>query len=147
MRRAIALGKEAMDRGAGGPFGAVLVKDGQIIGESGNQAYLKNDPTAHAEIEAIRKACDQLSTTRLEGCELYSSCEPCPMCTAAIYLAKVSKVYYASNRVDSADAGFDNRWIYKELALDREDRKLKMENLLRDEGIKLFDEWMEKNGK
>jgi guanine deaminase len=147
MQRAITLAQSAMKSGDGGPFGAVVVREGKIIGESGNLVHKNNDPTAHAEIEAIRNACNQLSRTDLVGCELYTSCEPCPMCTAAIYIAKVSKVYYASNRVDSANAGFDNRWIYRELALDREDRKLEMENLLRQEGINLFEEWLEKKGK
>jgi guanine deaminase len=147
MRRAITLAQSAMISGDGGPFGAVVVREGMIIGESGNLVQKNNDPTAVAEIEAIRNACNQLSQTDLSGCELYTSCEPCPMCTAAIYIAKVSKVYNASDRVGSANAGFDNRWIYRELALDREDRKLEMENLLRQEGINLFEEWSAKKGK
>lgn len=144
MRRAITLAESAITSGDGGPFGAVVVREGKIIGESGNLVHKNNDPTAHAEVQAIRNACNQLSCTDLTGCELYTSCEPCPMCTAAIYIAKVSKVYYASIRKDSAKAGFDNRWIYRELVLDRGDRKLEMENLLRKEGINLFEEWLKK---
>lgn len=144
MRRAITLAQSAITSGDGGSFGAVVVREGKIIGESGNLVHKNNDPTAHAEIEAIRNACNQLSCTDLTGCELYTSCEPCPMCTAAIYIAKVNKVYYASNRKDSAKAGFDNRWIYRELTLNRGDRKLEMENLLRQEGINLFEEWLKK---
>jgi len=146
MRRAIALAQMAMNSGEGGPYGAVVVKDGKIVGESGNKINKNNDPTAHAEIEAIRNACNQLQRTDLEGCELYASCEPCPMCASAFYFAKVSKVFYACTREDSADAGFDNRHIYRELALNPTDRKIPMENGLRQESLKVFEEWLENNG-
>jgi tRNA(Arg) A34 adenosine deaminase TadA len=146
MRRAITLAQLAMNSGAGGPYGAVVVKDGKIVGESGNQVKINHDPTAHAEIEAIRKACSQLSVTDLEGCELYASCEPCPMCTSAIYISKVSKVFYACTRADSTAAGFDNTYIYDELALYPADRKISMENGLRQESLKVFEDWLETKG-
>lgn len=144
MRRAIALAQMAMESGDGGPFGAVVVQEGKIVGESGNLMHKNNDPTAHAEIEAIRNACNHLSKTSLEGCVLYASCEPCPMCVSAIYFAKLGKVFYACTREDSAAAGFDNRYLYEELALNNEDRKIEMKNGLRNESFKVFVDWKAK---
>ncbi|MHA7130021.1 nucleoside deaminase [Algoriphagus namhaensis] len=142
MQKATSWAMKAMRSGAGGPFGAVVEKDGVIVGESGNQVHKNHDPTAHAEIEAIRMACQTLKSKSLEGCTLYSSCEPCPMCTAAIYFAKITTVYYACDREDSAHAGFDNRWIYKELAMNREERSLEMKSIGRDAGLKVFEAWL-----
>lgn len=113
-------------RNGGGPFGAIVVRDGKIVGEGVNRVTLNNDPTAHAEVVAIRDACEKLGTFQLEGCVIYTSCEPCPMCLGAIYWARPSKVYYAASKEDAADAGFDDAFIYQELELDRSDRRLPM---------------------
>lgn len=117
MREAIRLAEDNVKNGTGGPFGAVIVKDGEIIAACGNSVTPSNDPTAHAEVNAIREACRKLNTYQLEGCEVYASCEPCPMCLGAIYWARPAKVYYASTKEDAADAGFDDSFIYKEIAM------------------------------
>ena len=124
MDEAIRLAKENVKNGSGGPFGAVVVKDGEIVAACGNSVTPSNDPTAHAEVNAIREACHKLGTYQLEGCEVYASCEPCPMCLGAIYWARPSKVYYASTKEDAAGAGFDDSFIYKEIAMPEAERSI-----------------------
>ena len=147
MRRAIALAQEGMMAEAGGPFGAVVVKDGQIIAEGFNQVTSTNDPTAHAEIVAIRKACEKSNQFQLEGCTLYTSCEPCPMCLGAIYWARPDKVVFAADRIDAAHAHFDDAFIYEEIGRDIKSRKIPFAQLLRDEALKVFESWKIKEGK
>lgn len=146
MRRAIVLSQESVVNG-GGPFGAVIAKDGEIISEASNSVTIDNDPTAHAEVNSIRKATKKLGTFDLTGCVIYTSCEPCPMCLGAIYWAHLDKIYYANDRKDAAKIGFDDDFIYQEIALAPADRKKKMEILLRDEAIKAFEMWEEKGDK
>ncbi|WP_037317341.1 nucleoside deaminase [Salegentibacter sp. Hel_I_6] len=141
LKRAIQLAEEGMDKGHGGPFGAVIVKDGEIIAEANNKVTASNDPTAHAEVVAIRKACEKLQDFQLENCILYTSCEPCPMCLGAIYWARPEKVYYALTREDAAKIGFDDQFIYDEIALKMGDRKIPFENLMREEGLPVFQKW------
>jgi tRNA(Arg) A34 adenosine deaminase TadA len=147
MRRAIAIAQNGIDANAGGPFGAVVVKDGRIIGEGCNQVTSDNDPTSHAEIIAIRRACQALKSFQLDGCALYTSCEPCPMCLGAIYWARPEKVYFAGTRDDAADAGFDDEMIYEEIGKNVEDRRLPIVNLLREEAQALFENWKSKPDK
>ncbi len=147
MRRAIALSLEMMRSGKGGPFGAVVVKDGAIVGEGYNQVTATNDPTAHAEVVAIRRACQALETFDLTGAEIYTSCEPCPMCLAAIYWARIGKIYYANDRSDAAAAGFRDDYLYDELPLPLDQRAVPIMPLLRAEGKAAFDEWMLKPDK
>jgi len=147
MRAAIRLAREKMRRGEGGPFGAVVVRNGRIIGRGWNRVTSANDPTAHAEIMAIRGACAKLKTFRLDDCALYASCEPCPMCLAAIYWARLGKVYYAGTRRDAARIRFDDEWIGRELAKPAARRKIPMKQLLRPEAIKVFAEWKNKPDK
>ena len=146
MRLAIDLAVENIKNG-GGPFGAVIVKDGEVVATGCNRVTASNDPTAHAEVNAIRAACKVLDTFILEGCEIYSSCEPCPMCLGAIYWAHLDKLYYAANKHDAADAGFDDSFIYKELDLKPEDRRLKAEVLLEKEALRVFESWKAKEDK
>ena len=141
LKRAIQLAEEGMDKGQGGPFGAVIVKEGEIIAEANNKVTASNDPTAHAEVVAIRKACEKLQDFQLENCILYTSCEPCPMCLGAIYWARPKKVYYALTREDAAKIGFDDQFIYDEIALKMDDRKVPFENLMREEGLPVFQKW------
>lgn len=143
--RAIELSKKGMQAGAGGPFGALVVKDGKIIAEGWNGVTSENDPTAHAEIVAIRKACRKLNSFQLEECIIYTSCEPCPMCLGAIYWARPKAVYYACTKEDAADIGFDDHFIYKELDKKIESRTIRFINLDREKGKKVFDEWTQKN--
>ena len=147
MREAIGLSVRMMRRGAGGPFGAVVAREGKIIARGWNQVTSANDPTAHAEIVAIRRACKRLRIFHLEGCELYTSCEPCPMCLAAIYWARLGTVFYGNTRKDAARLGFDDDRIYAELALPIRRRKLVMTQLLRDEAMTAFLEWERKPDK
>lgn len=147
MRAAIALAHDGMQRNDGGPFGCVIVKDGVIIGRGNNKVTSTNDPTAHAEVVAIRDACNHLGAFQLDGCEIYTSCEPCPMCLGAIYWARLEKVYYACTREDAADIGFDDDFIYEEMPLAPEDRSIAMEHLLQSEALKVFEEWREKEDK
>jgi tRNA(Arg) A34 adenosine deaminase TadA len=140
MREAIRLALENVNNG-GGPFGAVIVKDGKIIATGVNRVTANNDPTAHAEVCAIRSACQALGTFVLEGCDIYSTCEPCPMCLGAIYWAHIDRLYYACNKYDAADAGFDDSFIYKELALTNDERRLKTEILIPEEAKRIFEEW------
>ena len=131
----------------GGPFGAVVVKNGIIIGSGYNQVTKLNDPTAHAEIVAIRAACKALKSFQLDGCEIYTSCEPCPMCMGAIYWARPSKVYYANTKKDAADAGFDDQFIESEFELPPAERKIPMIQFMREEAIHAFEEWKAKENK
>ncbi len=144
MKEAIRLSQANMRRGAGGPFGAIVVRNGRIIGKGWNQVTSKNDPTAHAEVSAIREACKTLKTFDLSGAEIYSSCEPCPMCLAAIYWARIEKVYYANTRKDAAKILFDDEFLYQEIAKPISKRKLKMKQILRKDAKLVFQEWMEK---
>lgn len=144
MREAIALSIKSVNSGQGGPFGAVIVKDGEIIAKAHNMVTSINDPTAHAEIVAIRQACQKLKTFKLNGCQLYTSCEPCPMCLGAIYWSRVDRVYYANTKADAADIDFDDQFIYEELDLPISDRRLPIIQILRDEALQAFKLWSEK---
>lgn len=143
MLLAIKLANKNVLKAVGGPFGAVIVKDGKIIAKSANKVTLKNDPTAHAEISAIRIACKKLKTFDLKGCVIYTSCEPCPMCLSAIYWAHIDKVYYANTKEDAAKIGFDDQFIYDEIALPYEKRKLELKQLMREEAKHSFKLWDE----
>ncbi|MEM7036782.1 MAG: nucleoside deaminase [Bacteroidota bacterium] len=147
MMEAIRLSLEGVRAGDGGPFGCVVVKDGKIVGRGNNRVTSTNDPTAHAEVTAIRDACKNLGTHQLEGCEIYTSCEPCPMCLGAIYWARPAAVYYAASREDAAASGFDDSFIYDEVPLPISERKISMKQLLPDEAIKAFQAWDEKSDK
>jgi tRNA(Arg) A34 adenosine deaminase TadA len=147
MRRAIALSAEKMRAGLGGPFGAVIARDGQIIAEGHNQVTSGNDPTAHAEVVAIRAACRRLDSFNLQGCEMYTSCEPCPMCLGAIYWARLDRVYYANTRVDAAAIGFDDDHIYRELDKPIDDRAVPFIRLESEQARQIFKEWLEKADK
>lgn len=147
MREAIALSLQNMEKNAWWPFGAVVVKDGKIIGRGWNKVTSTNDPTAHAEMVAIRDACQNLSTFQLDGCELYTSCEPCPMCLGAIYWARFDKVYYWNTKEDAANIHFDDQYIYEELDRTLDNRHLPMHQLLREEAIKVFEKWAAKEDK
>ena len=147
MRRAIELAQIGVDQGAGGPFGAVIVKNGEIVGEGYNQVTSTNDPTAHAEITAIRRACENLKSFQLDGCILYTSCEPCPMCLGAIYWARPKQIFFAATHTDAAAVGFDDSFIYEEIALPVADRKIESVNLLREEGLAAFENWTAKKDK
>lgn len=141
MREAIRISIENVQSGNGGPFGAVIVKDGGIIASGKNEVTGNNDPTAHAEIVAIREACQKLSTFQLAGCEIYCSCEPCPMCLGAIYWARPDKIYYANTKEDATSINFDDDFIYAEFDLPNEQRKLPTLQLLRDEAFVAFELW------
>lgn len=147
MREAIRLSVEKMEAGFGGPFGAVVVRDGEIISRGYNNVLATNDPTAHAEVDAIRKACQALGTFQLTDCELYTSCEPCPMCLGAIYWARPRKVYYANSKTDAADAGFDDQFIYDEIDKDAPERSIPMVQMLREEAQEAFEKWATKEDK
>ena len=147
MREAIRLSIDQMKAGHGGPFGAVVVKDGQIIARGFNQVTTTHDPTCHAEVDAIRKACKVLGTFQLDGCDLYTSCEPCPMCLGAIYWARPQRVFYGNTKADAAAIGFDDQFIYEELDRPMESRKLPMTQLLRDEALAGFRAWTELEGR
>jgi len=147
MREAIRLSIENVNYGNGGPFGAVIVKDNKIIARGVNRVTSDNDPTAHAEIVAIRNACKELGSFQLTGCEIYTSCEPCPMCLGAIYWARPDKLYYANTKKDAAEIDFDDDFIYQELELPYGERKLKTIQLLRDEAIEAFELWKNSNNK
>lgn len=147
MRMAIALSEDNVKNNLGGPFGAVIVKNGQIIAKSANTVTTTNDPTAHAEVAAIRLACQTLNTFSLEGCTIYASCEPCPMCLGAIYWARIDKLYYANTKKDAAAINFDDDFIYQEIDLKPENRKLPSQQLLRDEALKAFEMWQQSTNK
>jgi guanine deaminase len=141
MQEAIDLSIENVKSGKGGPFGAVIVKDGKIIARGANSVTSTNDPTAHAEVVAIRNACAALGSFQLDGCELYTSCEPCPMCLGAIYWARPDKMYFANTKKDAADINFDDQFIYEELEIPYTNRKLQTEQMMREEALEAFKLW------
>jgi len=147
MQEAIDLSRKGMEEGKGGPFGCVIVKDGEIIGRGNNSVLSLNDPTAHAEIMAIRDACKNLGHFQLDGCEIYTSCEPCPMCLGALYWARPSKIYYANDKTDAALAGFDDEFIYQELDTPPSDRRIPMVQMTNSEALNVFEEWIKKENK
>lgn len=147
MKRAIELSQKNIEAGAGGPFGAVIVKNGKVIGEGSNKVTSTNDPTAHAEVVAIREACKNLSTFDLTGAAIYTSCEPCPMCLSAIYWAHIEKVFYANTKEDAASIQFDDKFIYQEIQKAIVARKIPMQQISRDEAFKVFKNWEEKENK
>ncbi len=147
MRLAIRLAQNGIDTGAGGPFGAIVVRDGEIISEACNQVTSTNDPTAHAEIVAIRRACKKLNSFQLDDCIIYASCEPCPMCLGAIYWARPAKVFFAATREDARDAGFDDRFIYDEMEKSVGERQLEIVGLMREEALQVFKNWANKTDK
>ncbi|PSK90633.1 nucleoside deaminase [Taibaiella chishuiensis] len=147
MDEAVRLSRTYMERGQGGPFGCVIVKDGQVVGRGWNDVLHSGDPTAHAEVNAIRDACKNLDTHQLEGCELYASCEPCPMCLGAIYWARPDKVYFANTREDAAAIGFDDAFIYEEINRDPAQRKISMVALDKTNAMEVFRLWTEKKDK
>jgi len=141
MRLAIAMSEKNVLESLGGPFGAVVVKDGKVIAKSGNKVTTTNDPTAHAEVSAIRMACKKLQTFDLRGCLIYTSCEPCPMCLSAIYWARIDIIYYANTKTDAAGIGFDDQFIYEEIAKPMDKRKVPVNQLLRNEALAAFKLW------
>ena len=141
MKKAIRISVNNVEKLKGGPFGAVIVKDGKIIARGANQVTAGNDPTAHAEVVAIRKACKLLKTFQLTGCEIYTSCEPCPMCLGAIYWARPDKLYYAGSKEDAAAIQFDDQFIYEEIAKPVEERKLFTRQILREKALEAFEKW------
>lgn len=147
MKKAIGLAHSNVSANKGGPFGAVIVKDGEIIGQGANLVTETNDPTAHAEVVAIREATKKLGTFSLEGCDIYTSCEPCPMCLGAIYWAKLDKLYYAATKDDAAKAEFSDHIIYNEIALPKDQRAIQSLQLMRDEALKVFEAWNESDNK
>ena len=147
MRQAIAISARRMRDGLGGPFGALVVKDGEVIAEGFNQVTTANDPTAHAEVMAIRDACRKLGAFSLAGCAIYTSCEPCPMCLAAIYWARIERIYYANSRGDAAAIGFDDDHIYREIPKAIEERAIPMTRLALPEAAAVFAEWDNKEDK
>jgi guanine deaminase len=147
MQEAINIGLAGMRNNLGGPFGCVIVNDNRIIGKGCNSVIASNDPTAHAEIVAIRDACKKLDSFQLEDCEVYTTCEPCPMCMGALYWARPKKIYYANSRYDAASIGFDDSFIYEEIILPIDERKMMMEYLKHEEAIKMFEEWRNINNK
>lgn len=147
INRAIKLSEKGMDSNLGGPFGAIVVKNNKVIAAGVNQVTSSNDPTAHAEVVAIRKACEILGVFQLEDCVIYTSCEPCPMCLGAIYWARPKAVYYACTKEDAAKIGFDDNFIYEEIDKKIEDRNIKFINLNREEGNKIFKKWEDKEGR
>ena len=146
MKRAIELSIESVNRG-GGPFGSIIVKDNNIVAEGSNKVTLTNDPTAHGEIVAIREACKKLNNFSLNDCELYSTCEPCPMCLSAIYWARIDKIYYANTRKDAQKIDFDDSLIYSEFKKNINKRKIPMIQMMRDEALKAFELWNQKGDK
>ena len=146
MKRAIDLSIESVNKG-GGPFGCLIVKDNIIISEGSNKVTSTNDPTAHGEIVAIREACEKLNNFSLSGCELYSNCEPCPMCLSAIYWARIEKIYYANTREDAQKIDFDDSFIYSEFQKSINERKIPMLQMMRNEALKAFELWDKKKDK
>jgi guanine deaminase len=147
MEEAIRLSLDNIHKGEGGPFGAVIVKDGKVISRGSNKVTSWNDPTAHAEIVAIRNACKELNTFSLHGCEIYTSCEPCPMCLAAIYWARLDKIYFANSRRDAAKIKFDDEFLYQEIPKEIKHRTIPAEQYMRDEANEVFKEWERKEDK
>ncbi|MEZ5307768.1 MAG: nucleoside deaminase [Pyrinomonadaceae bacterium] len=147
MRRAIELAKTGMEAGDGGPFGAVIVRAGEIVGEGWNRVTSTNDPTAHAEVNAIRDACRRIGSFQLDDCIIYSSCEPCPMCLGAIYWARPKMLLFAGGREDAAQVGFDDQYIYDEISLETAKRSIETLSILRSEAVRVFTLWREKEDK
>ncbi len=147
LQQAITLALENVESGRGGPFGAVIVKNGAIIASAANSVTADNDPTAHAEVNAIRKACKTLGTFSLEGCELYTSCEPCPMCMGAVYWARIDKVWYAAGQAEAANAGFDDSFIYKEIAVEHARRSIPFLHIPDKDANAPFEAWIENENK
>ncbi len=147
MARAIHLSIEGVQSGHGGPFGAVIVKSNKIVAEGVNKVTSTNDPTAHAEVVAIRAACEKLRTFELKGCEVYTSCEPCPMCLGAIYWSRLDRIYFANTADDAAQIGFDDAFIYEELKQIHSQRRVPMVQMMRDEALEGFRAWLAKPGK
>ena len=147
MQVAIDLASENLKNNNGGPFGAIVVKDGEIVGRGVNKVTTTNDPTAHAEVVAIRDAAKTLHTYNLEGCEIYTSCEPCPMCLGAIYWARINMLYYAGTKDDAAKADFDDSVIYKEFCLPKEKRFIPSSQMMREDAVKVFEEWIKSEDK
>ncbi len=147
MKEAIELAFSNVKENKGGPFGAVVVKDGKIIGKGANLVTDTNDPTAHAEIVAIREAAQHIGSFELKDCEIYTSCEPCPMCLGAIYWARIDKLYYAATKDDAAKADFDDSFIYKEFSLPKDQRSIQSLQLMRDDAVKVFEAWNENGNK
>lgn len=147
MMEAIILSQKGIDNNEGGPFGCIIVKDDKIIGSGNNKVINNLDPTAHAEIVAIREACKNLGSFQLNGCEIYTSCEPCPMCLGAIYWARPKIIYYANTREDAASIGFDDSFIYSEMKVELCDRKIPVVNIGRMNAVKVFQNWLNKNDK
>jgi len=147
MEEAIVLAEKGMESGEGGPFGCIIVKGDKIVGRGNNKVTSTNDPTAHAEIIAIREACKNLDSYQLEDCEIYSSCEPCPMCLGAIYWARPKVIYYGNSRKDAAEIGFDDSMIYDEISSDLRNRKIPVINICRETANRTFTEWQKKNDK
>ncbi len=147
MQKAIDLAQKGTNSNSGGPFGAVIVKDNKIIAEGYNKVTSTNDPTAHAEIVAIKKACKKLNSFQLEDCIIYTSCEPCPMCLGAIYWARPKKVFYACNRDDASVIDFDDQFIYDELKKQINNRQIEFNNIMREDGLKVFKNWNDKTDK
>ncbi|MCL4135520.1 UNVERIFIED_CONTAM: hypothetical protein GTU68_054925 [Idotea baltica] len=147
MNEAIQLAIKGMDANEGGPFGCVIVKNGKIIGKGNNKVTSNNDPTAHAEVTAIRDACKNLNSFQLEGCIIYTSCEPCPMCLGAIYWARPDKVYFGCNQIDAANIGFDDAFIYKEIDLTFNKRSIPFQQVARSTALKAFNKWSKKEDK
>ncbi len=146
MREAIKLSINNVLSKKGGPFGCVIVKDGKIIATGANEVTSTNDPTAHAEVVAIRNACKELGTFQLDGCEIYTSCEPCPMCLSAIYWSRASKIYYANSKHDAAKIDFDDHFIYDEISKEMKDRTIPCEQVLREEALEAFELWYKLEG-
>ncbi len=144
MRQAIALAREKMLANEGGPFGAVIVRNDELIAEGWNMVTSHNDPTAHAEIVAIRRACHHLGSFTLHCCELYSSCGPCPMCLAAAYWARIDRIYFAGTRIDAANAGFDDEWLYCEINRPQQEKRTPTSQLLQSEAQAVFQDWLNK---
>jgi tRNA(Arg) A34 adenosine deaminase TadA len=147
MSEAVQAALKGMNNNEGGPFGCIVVKDGEIIGIGNNKVTSTNDPTAHAEVTAIRDACKNINSFQLDGCIIYTSCEPCPMCLGAIYWARPDKVYYGSNQQDAANIGFDDEFIYKEIPLPYNERSIPFEQIARKIALEPFNKWEEKQDK
>ncbi|MCH7413646.1 nucleoside deaminase [Belliella sp. R4-6] len=147
MKMAIDLSQSGMDSGKGGPFGCIIVHNGKVVGKGSNSVSSTNDPTAHAEVVAIRDACQNLDSFQLEDCEIYTSCEPCPMCLGAIYWARPKAVFYANSKEDAAKAGFDDQFIYDELDKPMDNRKIKFKQFMKEDANVVFQNWIEKENK
>jgi tRNA(Arg) A34 adenosine deaminase TadA len=141
MQEAVKCSHYAIDNKIGGPFGCVIVRDNQIIARAWNTVTTTNDPTAHAEVNCIRKACQELNDFKLDGCSLYTSCEPCPMCLAAIYWARIEKIYFGNSRIDAANIDFDDNFLYEEIKTPNEERKIPIVQIGREDAIKAFEKW------